>query len=244
VASEVYAVGRVGRAKPTDEEVATTILDAICRWTEMFDEPPQIADWDPARARREGQSWRARRWEAGDWPSMRLVRLHFTTMSDAVRAAGLTPRRSPTRRRGHLGGPEGVLEAIREWHRRHGEPPGMADWDPARARRSGQTWRIARFYDGDWPSITTVRRHFGTLNNAILAAGLRPRKRGERAASGRTPPQTASGTAESPRLNLALRIRSVAQAQEGEDMALLEAALNDLAVAAFAWADELHAAGS
>jgi Homing endonuclease associated repeat len=159
---------------PAREAGAQVILDAIQRWNELYGQPPTLADWEPSRARRLGQDWRAHRWERGDWPSTRVVRSHFGTMSAAIRAAGLPARSSPARRRRHLASPETVLDAIKAWHARDGEPPAMTDWDPARARRDGQEWRIARFYEGDWPSIATVRHHFGTLNRAVLAAGLSP----------------------------------------------------------------------
>jgi hypothetical protein len=226
---------------PTKELRAEAILDALRRWADEFGEPPTVADWEPSRARRQGQEWRAQRWEAGDWPSARIVRNHFGTMSAAVRAAGLAPRPSPSRSRRHLPSPEAVTDAIRAWKALYGEPPAMTDWDPARARATGQDWRIARYYEGDWPSIATVRHHFGTLSSAIRAAGLRPRVPGERSASGRRHSVRDGDPIERPQQILALRVRSVARAAAHKDQGLLADALNDLAVAAFGWADEIRA---
>jgi hypothetical protein len=162
-------------------------------------------------------------------------------MSNAIRAAGLTPRRSPTRTRRHVASSDDVLVAIAEWNRRYGEPPGMMDWDPARARRSGQLWRMSRYYEGDWPSIATVRHHFGTLNQAVIEAGLTPRARGERASSGRRPPAAEGKLAiDRPQQVLALRVRTVAMAKRGKDRELLVSALNDLALAALGWADDIR----
>jgi hypothetical protein len=245
----VFAIERVSAAQgsqrywgPIKEARAEAILEAIRRWERTYGEAPTLADWEPSRARRQGHEWRARRWEAGDWPSTRMVRNHFGTMSAAVRAAGLIARRSPSRTRRHLSSSEAVLQAIRSWNARYGEPPAMTDWDPARARCSGQEWRIARFYEGDWPSIATARHHFGTLNRAILAAGLRPRVPGERAGSGRFPSRPTEGaTAPRPQQMLALRVRSVAAAANRNDDRLLVEALKDLAIAAFGWADEIQA---
>jgi hypothetical protein len=162
-------------------------------------------------------------------------------MSAAVRAAGLVPRPSPSRSRRHLPSSEAVIDAIRAWKARYGEPPAMTDWDPARARATGQDWRIARYYEGDWPSIATVRHHFGTLSSAVRAAGLRPRVRGERSASGRQLSADDADPIERSQQILAFRVRSVARAAAHKDQRLLAEALNDLAVAAFGWADEIRA---
>jgi hypothetical protein len=242
----VYTVARVRPARPrraASGPSAGEIIAALRRWYAQYGESPTLADWEPSRARRQGQAWRAERWEAGDWPSLQMVRRRFGTMAAALRAAGLPVRRSPSRTRRHLQSPDEVLDAIRAWNVRYGEPPAMTDWDPARARATGQLWRIDRYYQGDWPSIVTVRHHFGTLNRAIVAAGLRPRVPGERTASGRLP----SGPGEddvAPMGNqqlLALRVRAVAIAQHRNDVPLLIAALEDLATVAHSWADQLRA---
>jgi hypothetical protein len=162
-------------------------------------------------------------------------------MSAAVRAAGLVPRRSPSRARLHLPSSEAVIDAIRAWNDRYGEPPAMTDWDPARARATGQEWRIARFYEGDWPSIATVRHHFGTLNQAISTAGLRPRAPGERSVWGRAPAAVDGLVVERQQQVLALRVRSVARAAAQRNDRLLTQALNDLVIAAHGWADEIRA---
>jgi hypothetical protein len=243
-----FVVSRAARRRheqgPADISRAREIVGAIRRWHELYGEPPMLADWEPSRARQRGQDWRAERWESGHWPSTRQVRAQFGTMSAAVRAAGLVPRRSPTRTRRHLESPQAVLEAIQEWERRHGEPPGMADWDPARARGLRQDWRTVRFYEGDWPSIVTVKHHFGTLNRAIAAAGLRPRVRGERTVSGRLRSAATDGPRPARHQQvLASRVRSVADAANSDDTTLLAEALKDLAVTALGWADEVQAGG-
>ena len=56
-----------------------------------------------------------------------------------------------------------IVYAIDLWHRTHLEAPTQDDWE-----RAGQ----------DHPCRLTVIREFGTWNNAISAAGLRPRPRG------------------------------------------------------------------
>jgi hypothetical protein len=77
---------------------------------------------------------------------------------------------------------DAVIRAIHEWTLRYGAPPMSYDWDPAWARRRNEAWRAERFESGDWPTLAIVRRQFGNLNNALHAAGVRPRRRpGEKA---------------------------------------------------------------
>jgi hypothetical protein len=154
--------------------------------------------------------------------------------------------RRRARRRASLTAAE-ILAAIRRWNDLYGEPPAMADWDPYRARRIGQEWRIARYDAGDWPSVKSVRNHFGKLSEAVAAAGLVPRLQGQHRQhqelelaeevrlrlahirtirSRQTPPDA-----------LASALRDVAEARRSDVPADLECALIVLAAAALAWAD-------
>jgi len=141
-----------------------------------------------------------------------------------------------------------IIRAIRRWDELYGEPPTMADWDPYRARRLGQAWRIARYRDGNWPSSKTVRNKFGRLSDAIAAAGLVPRYQGERR------PNVDLALDDDLRLHLAylraLRestrgpdqlaraVREVALARPSPNFVDLKFALIELAAAALAWAGE------
>ena len=69
-------------------------------------------------------------------------------MSKALFAAGVSPRRGPTRARSHTLSDDAILDAIREWTELYSEPPAIADWSPARARSAGQLWRLDRYYAG------------------------------------------------------------------------------------------------
>jgi hypothetical protein len=73
--------------------------------------------------------------------------------------------------------PTEVVGAIRCFVARHGDLPVSADFNPALARLSGQTWRAERYdRDGDYPSASTVKKRFGSWAAAIEAAeraGLR-----------------------------------------------------------------------
>ena len=224
------------------------IIERIREWALLYGEPPTIRDWDPSRARRTGQIWRAERFEAGAWPSVAMVKRQFGRFNAAVQAAGLAPRQGPRRVKRHLAGPEQVIGAIVEWTKRYGEPPTQADWDTVRARRSGQVWRIVRYGSGDWPSLNSVLYHFGSLGEAIQAAGLQPRQAGDpRAAmtewrarnlravaeidAGRTSP--CGGPA------LAEQVQAVALARRSADPQRLRMALLGVASVAIRWASDI-----
>jgi hypothetical protein len=245
--------GATGRAGPPTDPGARrprfdreAILQRIRDWERIHGEPPTTRDWDPSRARSTGQAWRAERFEAGDWPSIGQIRRQFGSFNAAVRAAGLSARRAPGRVKPHLTGSEQVTAAILAWTKRYGEPPTQADWDPVRARRLDQRWRIVRYNAGDWPSLNTVLYHFGTLGEAIAAAGLRPRRAGE---SARSAAQRGAGNLraiaerEAGALGgapgLAQHVEAVARARRATDPQELRVALLDVAAAALRWANEL-----
>jgi hypothetical protein len=156
------------------------------------------------------------------------------------------PAERPARRPARMTSEE-ILKAIRRWNERYGEPPTMADWDPYRARRIGQEWRIERYDEGNWPSMKTVRNHFGRLSHAVASAGLVPRHQGQ----ARPRPALALGL--DVRLHLAhLRaqregqgttplvladaVREVSKAHAADVPEDLRAALIDLAATALSWA--------
>jgi hypothetical protein len=152
---------------------------------------------------------------------------------------------APRPRRGQLTAAD-IVDAIRRWHERYGEPPAMADWDPYRARTVGQEWRIARYHDGDWPSIKSVRNRFGRLSDAVAAAGLVPRRQGQQ----RAQPELAMDDDVLLHLahlrvlhqglpapeGLAAAVRNVAAARASDQGGDLRASLVELAAAALAWA--------
>jgi hypothetical protein len=224
------------------------IVAAVHSWQAQYGELPKMIDWEPARARRLGQDWRAARFESGHWPSAKIVCGQFGNFNSAIRAAGLTPRRTPSRQRPNLSGPGAILTALIEWTRRYGDVPTMADWDPARARRLSQEWRISRYHQGDWPSAASVRFHFGSFAKAADAAGLVPRSPGvhhDARQTERHQNRLAVSRALSPPLSgpeqLAEHIRAVARARGSQDPVAVHAALVDLAGTALAWAEAFSA---
>jgi hypothetical protein len=233
-----------GRAPRFSKE---DIVASVRAWTAHYGTPPTTRDWEPSRARAANQHWRARRFEKGDWPSAPMVRRQFGTFNAAIEAAGFEPNGPPPRQKAHLSGADQVLAAIVEWTRRYGAPPTQTDWDAARARRTGQAWRIARYQDGDWPSFNTVRRHFGSLNRAILEAGLRPREPGHRAKGApHVRMDVLMSLATSHRASdmsrsaqLAGAIRTVAAMRRSGDHQRQRLALVELAGVALAWAEDI-----
>jgi hypothetical protein len=74
-----------------------------------------------------------------------------------------------------------IIEKIREWEARYGEPPCSADWNPSLARWRAQDWRAERYREGVWPSTNAAKRPFdGSFDAAVRAAGFEPRKPGPR----------------------------------------------------------------
>lgn len=226
------------------------VIDAIRRWSEAYGAPPRGIDWEPSRARAKGQEWRAERFEAGTWPTVRMVRRQFPTLGEAIAAAGLRAP-SPRGRKANLAGSDEVLRAIREWTRRFGDPPTQTDLDPYRAKRTRQEWRIDRYHEGDWPSLPTVRHHFGTLSAAVVAAGLEPPARGEgteaRLARRRRNrlalvDHVATRRPDHGATNLAQAIRDVAVARSARDAHALEHALIALAGTALGWSERVRRA--
>jgi transcriptional regulator with XRE-family HTH domain len=224
------------------------IIAAIRRWHERYGSAPKSIDWDPSTARRRGQSWRSERFERSEWPTLAMVRRQFGTMSNALHAAGMRPRPQPIRPRGQVLTRADILRAIQEWNRLYGEPPALADWAPARARRLNHHWRVQRYLAGDWPHLSTVLKRFGTLGAAIAEAGLERRPPGRHIRGhGELHPDTheavakqlaAADAACGPGL-LATRVRAVADARRAQDPAAIRGALIDLATAALSWADAI-----
>src|SRR5829696_7761849 len=76
---------------------------------------------------------------------------------------------------------ETIIEKIRDWNDRYGEPPCSADWNPSLARWRAQEWRVDRYYAGVWPSTNAAKRPFdGSFDAAVRAAGLEPHRSGPR----------------------------------------------------------------
>src|SRR5262245_48539877 len=179
--TEPFILERVGdeRWRPGARRYSRLeIVEAIQRWVDEYGSPPTLQDWEPSSARRWGNGARAERFEAGEWPSARMVRRQFGSFGAAVRAAGFAPGVGRPSKP-HLSASDEILRAVREWTRRYGDPPLQADWDVARARKQADHWRIERYRSGDWPSLVTTRWHFGSLSAAIRAAGLEPPVRWE-----------------------------------------------------------------
>jgi hypothetical protein len=85
-----------------------------------------------------------------------------------------------------------ILACIEMWNDLYGMPPRAYDWNP-RIAPSGQRRREAeeRLDHGHWPSVSVVRRQFGSWNAALETAGFEPRNRHQKRLGGRSyPPET------------------------------------------------------
>lgn len=71
--------------------------------------------------------------------------------------------------------PEGCIEAAHEWNERYGEPPAAINWNPAGMRQRKREHLMARWLEGDWPSLRTIVRLFGSWNAFMAEAGFAPR---------------------------------------------------------------------
>lgn len=171
------------------------------------------------------------------------------------------PARQPNRRRAYTR--EECIALARTWERETGAPPTNTDWDPALRRKSLRNLldrvqqhqaAIARFEHGGYPAAVTIRKHFGSWNAFINAAGWAPRTqtRPEIAAAleppatptleqvrkrvGRTPTvPIAYG-----RAALAGVVRKVIEAEQAGDHEALHGILLDGAAQLLAWADRIH----
>src|SRR3954449_8401586 len=102
---------------------------------------------------------------------------------------------------------EHIIEKIRDWNGRYGEPPCSADWNPSLARWRAQEWRVERYYDDQWPSTNAVKRAFGgSFDAAVRAAGLEPARPGPRRPAGAARPAVPQRAPQPPRPSAPARV--------------------------------------
>jgi len=206
-----------------------------------------MLDWDPSRAIRMGKPEKAKRHRQGAWPTTKIVLNTFGTFNAAIHAAGLPTRRAAGNKP-NLAGPDAILDAIRIWTLRYGDPPRRTDWDPTRARQTGQSWKEDLYHRGDWPSLPSVSRHFGGLTAAIAACGLEPAPQYESptdrsARRSRNRLALISSFAQDMQLDgqhLDTAVRRTTAARRSQDPDAIEEALLKLAACAFGLAQVVH----
>jgi hypothetical protein len=163
---------------PTCLERVVEMSNGTCGWCDMplngSEHELRIAPEDaPALAPRHGTTGDRRRARRVDTP--------------VVQQATVTrlPRRRERRRNRYSD--EQIIARIRLWAKLTGSPPSKADWTPSKLRRfaaraKGEVERhlrqVALYEVGDFPSETTVRERFGSLNDALVLAGFEPRAAG------------------------------------------------------------------
>lgn len=158
-----------------------------------------------------------------------------------------TPRIPRRRDRRHKHGKpysdEQILARIKLWAQVVGSPPSKADWTPSKLKSAAATargvverhlTRVALYELGDFPSETTVRERFGSMNSALVQAGFEPRPTGRQ-------PTTGTNIGTRPKIGrAALRdyMNHVTELLDGDE-AQLKRALYDLSLSALYLADRL-----
>lgn len=87
-----HTVPAYERKKPRPRWTRESIIAAMQKWTELYDEVPGTIDWNPAMARLRGEPQRQVRYLNGAWPATATVVRHFGSWTAAVQAAGLEAR--------------------------------------------------------------------------------------------------------------------------------------------------------
>lgn len=153
-------------------------------------------------------------------------------------------RRDRAHKRGRPYSDEQIIARIKLWAEITGLPPSKADWNVSRLKQLEATAvatvdrhlrRIALYRLGDFPSETTVRARFGSLNAALVLAGFEPRANGRPPKSGNRPgvPRPEVGRA-------ALgECYGVVQGVLDGDQIALKGALYQLGLSAILWADKI-----
>lgn len=80
--------------------------------------------------------------------------------------------------------PRLCIDKAHEWEAEHGEPPAAINWNPAAMRQRNREHLLAAWAEGDWPSLATVQRLFGSWNAYLAAAGYEPRTKADPANRG------------------------------------------------------------
>jgi hypothetical protein len=154
--------------------------------------------------------------------------------------SGVPPRRD---RRHDKFTDEIILSRIRLYEEITGAPPTKRDWTAAklisdskrlRERSEANIEKLLLYQAGDWPSETTVRERFGSLNAALVMAGYDPRATGRQPKAQRPLRNMVAGDEGLDRL-----FERVEELRAAERGAALRHALYDLAHAAIAEADRL-----
>jgi hypothetical protein len=149
------------------------IIEKICRWVEVYGEPPKAADLNPSSARWAGQEWKAERYRRGDpetgepWPSLNATkRLFGGSLNAAIIAAGFEPSRSgpPSRR---------AVVALNTPERLALTPAGRVALDAARAeaREAQATINVRdRMLAREREAVARLREELAAARRATEAA--------------------------------------------------------------------------
>lgn len=233
---------------PTCLERVVAMRNGSCGWC---DTPLLDAEGEPLTVQPAGTSVLV---PAPPEPNGTAQELDRAVVSEFANTETPAPERVPRRRdRRHRHGKaytdEQIIARIQLWARLTGGPPAKADWTVAKLRSRATAAResieaklrlIALYELGDFPSETTVRDRFGSLNAALVLAGFEPRGTGrpprpENEACARTVAKPKVGRSHLARYHK----RTVELRDEWGDGPALKAALYELALSAIAEADRI-----
>lgn len=65
-----------------------------------------------------------------------------------------------------------MRDAAERWLKRYGAAPRPIDWNPTDAKRFGDPLAAERFKAGTYPSAKTVKKEYGSWDDAISAWGM------------------------------------------------------------------------
>lgn len=141
-----------------------------------------------------------------------------------------------------------VIERMQEWNQLFGKPPAQSEWNIAKARTLlvAARRRALRWVDvqveyerGDWPSCDTVKRLFGSWNNAVEAAGF------DRRPSGNTPSKFKIRHKYAAHVDALTDIQygvaQIEKAAASRDIGATRQAIEDLASISLAWLEHFDA---
>lgn len=75
---------------------------------------------------------------------------------------------------------EDCIKALRECAQEDGRTPRASDFNESMARRLGFLESAARHKDRGWPHYGTITSLFGSWREAVTAAGMKPRRQGDK----------------------------------------------------------------
>lgn len=125
-----------------------------------------FCDPDGSKARKRKDGYRGRCADCGGFTTGSYGRAR-----QSIHCAKCAPKHSVKK----VWNKQTVIAAIKKWADEYGEPPRATDWNPHTPRSDPE-----KFYSDFYPHVSTVQYVFGSWNEAIRAAGFKPRSQGHK----------------------------------------------------------------